>query len=355
MKHKKITFNASSISLDMSQSGDHLDLFLIGCVGDWGNDIETVLYRMRQLPNLKTIDVYINSIGGSFYDGLPIFNLLQMHPAFVTTKVIGYACSMASVIMLAANEVQAAKNAVIMIHRAQGACWGDADGMMKAAEILATHEMAVMPEYTKRLKLSDAEVIALLAAETWYTSQAAFDAGLIDTIIDPIADIPFASNTGVELPDPEDDDELIAENSAQYALTNYKNIPPAVKQKLESVGLQKTTPKPSFMASLFSKKTTSKPEPDEIDMTKEELDARLKASGDELVGKVAEMLKPLLPQAEEPQSELAKLSAEFSAYKKDTDDKLAAMQAIIDNARLQSDEMDIDPSAGGVTGEGDKW
>jgi len=357
--NNKIALSKPSISMDLSQNGQHLDLFLIGCVGDWGNDIESFLYRIRQMPNLLTIDVYINSLGGSFFDGLPIFNLLQMHTAYVTTKVIGYACSMASVIMLAGDEVQAAQNAIIMIHRAQGVCFGDADDMDKMSEILSVHEQAVIPEYAARLGVSSDEVLTLLQEETWYDSQKALDDGLIDTIIDSM-DVQNAGNP-LPLPESDNEDDLLTENAAKYALEHYKNIPVDIKQKLESATGVKA--KPSFLQKLFTgKKQKPKPVPsnalltEDIDMTKEELQAAMQASNEKLLADVAKMLKP--DPAEPVSNELEEFKAEMAALKTtnaDLTEKVTALTDTISAAMQKSDAVDFDLNAGAVTSDEEKY
>lgn len=160
----------------------HADINIIGVIG-WHVWINKFIYDLEEAGELSTIKVRINSIGGSFYDGLPIFNLLKEHPAHVTTCNIGYALSMGSVLLLAGDTIEMAENAILMIHRAQGFAWGDAKKFRKQAEILETHENAsLMPIYTNRLNKNESEVLELLQDETWYTAKQAKDAGLIDVI-----------------------------------------------------------------------------------------------------------------------------------------------------------------------------
>jgi ATP-dependent protease ClpP protease subunit len=363
----------SGITMDISSNGQHLDLFLIGYIGDWGNNIEDFLYRIRQLPNLTTIDVYINSLGGSFFDGLPIFNLLKMHTATVTTKIIGYACSMASVIMLAGDEVQATQNAIIMIHRAQGFCMGDADDMQKMADILIVHENAVIPEYAKRMGITDADVLALLEAETWFTSQDAMNAKLIDTIIDTIDLESLPPNTALPLPNPdEDDDEIITENEARYALEHYKNIPSNVKHHLQLATSAKQ--KPTFFQKLFKgnkvkpkPSNQSKPILDDIDMTKDELQAELTANNEKLLAKLAKKqedsviltAEPLKPDAlESLKTELAELKTSLESLKTENaslSKQVETLNKTVSVAMKDTDAMDLDVSAGGITSDNEKW
>lgn len=351
-------------------NGQHLDLFLIGYVGDWGNSVEDFLYRIRQMQNLQTIDVYINSLGGCFEDGLPIYNILKLHPAYVTTKVIGYACSMASVIMLAGDKVQASQNSIIMIHRAQGVTWGDADDMTKMAEILVVHENSVMPRYMERMKKTAAEVLALLKAETWYNSQPALDAGLIDEIIDAV-DI----STGEAIPAESDDNEedAITTNAAKYALEHYRNIPAELKSRLEKVtGTRKEKTLLSKFLNFIGKEAPQmlideppvNPSQDDIDMTEEQLKAYMAESNKLLLAAVAEMIKPPENAGKtegDKDTEIADLKNKIAAMETkltavdDLTAKVGTLSDIIAEAGLSSDAVDFDASAGFVDEDKERW
>lgn len=173
-------------SLAVNKSTKHADLYLYGVIGGYYVNIQSFLADLRNAGNVDTITVYLNTFGGTFYDGLPIFNTLKQHPAQVTVKVMGYALSMGSVIMLAADTVEMAENALVMIHRAQGGAWGDAKELRKMATVLEKHEAAIIPSYLHRMSISEAELQTLLQDETWYTAAEAKAAGLIDTITDKI-------------------------------------------------------------------------------------------------------------------------------------------------------------------------
>ena len=86
-----------------------------------------------------------------------------------------------------------------MIHRAQGFTYGDASDHTKTAQVLQTHENAVIPDYMRKLGKTDKQVRDLLQAETWYTAAEAKAAGLVDVItgqVDTSAAIDKAGATG---------------------------------------------------------------------------------------------------------------------------------------------------------------
>lgn len=212
-------FSTHTPRLEASSNGEHADLYLYGVIGDWwdGNTIEDILNRLESKPNLKTITVYLSSIGGGFFDGLPIYNTLQQHNAHVTVKIMGYAVSMASVIMLAANHIEIAQNGLIMIHRAQGWQSGDADEMRKHADVLEKHEQAIIPRYAERMSLDKEAVLELLKAETWYTADEAQEAGLVDAITDAVDLDQQNKNTKTN-------------NQWQTIVNSYKHPPPEFNQ-----------------------------------------------------------------------------------------------------------------------------
>ena len=168
--------------LTSNQAAKHVDIYLYGVIGSYRVNARKFLADLQAAGDVTSITVYLNTVGGSFYDGLPIYNTLKQHKAHVTIKVMGYALSMGSVIMLAGNTIEAAENSLIMIHRAQGFVFGDAEAMTKMADILQKHEAGITPEYMRRMNKTASEVQTLLKAETWFTASEAKAAGLIDTI-----------------------------------------------------------------------------------------------------------------------------------------------------------------------------
>lgn len=200
-------------NIAVNSASRHADIYLYGVIGGWNANIQQFLMDVQNAGDVATMTVYLNTVGGSFYDGLPIYNTLKQHKAHITVKVMGYALSMGSVIMLAGDVIEAAENSLIMIHRAQGEFWGSAEDMQRGAEILIKHEQAILPEYMRRMGKSANQVQALLNAETWYTAAEAKAAGLVDTITQPITpDLTTATNNA---------------ESWAYASQHFRNIHPS--------------------------------------------------------------------------------------------------------------------------------
>lgn len=105
---------------------------------DVANSIIAQLLVLDSENPEKDITLYINSPGGSIYDGLAIYDTMQLIRADVSTVCVGEACSMAAVLLAAGAKGKrfALKNSRVMIHQSAGGKRGQArDLEIYAAEI----------------------------------------------------------------------------------------------------------------------------------------------------------------------------------------------------------------------------
>ena len=72
------------------------------------NSAEHFREELAKHPDVSRIEIYINSYGGSVFEGTAIYNQLKRHPARKVVHVDGFACSIASVIAMAGDEGGAA-------------------------------------------------------------------------------------------------------------------------------------------------------------------------------------------------------------------------------------------------------
>lgn len=128
------------------------------------------------------LNVEINSPGGNVWDGLAIYNMLRGRQAPVTTKVVGVAASIASIIALAGDTVEIADAALMMIHDPSGLAAGTSDDMRKMADALDQHATILAGVYEKKTGKTASAIRAAMKAETWFTSAEAIDFGLADSI-----------------------------------------------------------------------------------------------------------------------------------------------------------------------------
>ena len=185
-----------------------LDLYIYGDVeGDyidwWTWDLvesETSANKFRtelsQHPDVSQINIYINSYGGSVFEGTAIYNQLKRHPAHKTVYVDGFACSIASVIAMEGDEVVMPRNALMMVHNMWMGVSGNSDELRKAADDLETINAAGRQAYLVKSggKLDEAKLVELMDAESWLTAAQCIEFGLADRYADQDADMSNAAN-----------------------------------------------------------------------------------------------------------------------------------------------------------------
>lgn len=148
-----------------------------------GKQFSDVLNEVGNGPLL----VEINSPGGNVWDGLSIYNQLRGRRAPVTTRVVGIAASIASIIALAGDKVEMADAALMMIHDPSGMASGTSEDMRKMADALDQHAEVLVSVYAKKTGRSSESIRAAMKAETWFTTAEAIQFGLVDKPIKQIA------------------------------------------------------------------------------------------------------------------------------------------------------------------------
>lgn len=138
--------------------------------------------EINKLGQVDTINLHINSPGGSVFDGVAIYNTLKNHPARIEVDVDGIAASIASVIAMAGNEIRMAANALMMIHDPMGMAMGDSGEMRKTADLLDQIKGVIVDTYAKRTGQTVAKLSAMMDEETWITASEAADLGFADVV-----------------------------------------------------------------------------------------------------------------------------------------------------------------------------
>ncbi len=172
------------------------DIHIIDFIGDWIDELINEIYSIKatltakafvdllsKLPDaVKTIRVHINSPGGDVFAAVNIANALREQQTSkaraVETIVEGLAASAASIIMMAGQKVTMADNALVMVHNPWTIAVGNSADMRKSADTLDTIRKAIVATYQWHSSLKDAEIIALMDAETWMSADEAIANGL---------------------------------------------------------------------------------------------------------------------------------------------------------------------------------
>ena len=184
-----------------------LQLYIYGDVEgdgwDWwtGEKVEsdTSAEHFRQVlaewPDVETIEIYINSYGGEVFEGTAIYNQLKRHKARKLVFVDGFACSIASVIAMAGDEVVMPRNTMMMIHNMWMCACGNARELRKAADDLDVINAAGRQAYLQKAgdKLSEEELVRLMDEASWLSAEDCVRLGLADRFADEDADLDEAA------------------------------------------------------------------------------------------------------------------------------------------------------------------
>lgn len=161
-------------------------VFLVGPVTDETASliVAQMLFLESENPD-KDIFFYINSPGGSVYDGLAIYDTMQFVKPQVSTLCTGFAASMGSFLLAAGAKGKrfALPNARIMIHQPSGGNQGTAaDIEIQAREMLFQRE-----RLNQMLAERTGQPIERIAKDTdrdnFMSAAAAKEYGLIDDVL----------------------------------------------------------------------------------------------------------------------------------------------------------------------------
>jgi ATP-dependent protease ClpP protease subunit len=149
---------------------------------DWYGDGWTARKLSAILRNIgdRDIQVNINSPGGDFFEGVAMYSLLRDHKAKVTVRVLGLAASAASVIAMAADDLQISEAGFIMIHNAWAVAVGNRHDFREAADLLEPFDEAMVGLYAARTGKPKTTVQTWMDKETWFSADRALSEGMAD-------------------------------------------------------------------------------------------------------------------------------------------------------------------------------
>lgn len=189
--------------LKQSANPDVLEMYLYGDVEgdyfDWwrGVDVESETSanhfrnELAKYPDVSQINIYINSYGGSVFEGTAIYNQLKRHPAQKHVYIDGFACSVAATIAMCGDKVIMPRNTMMMIHNAWNIVAGNSAQLRKAADDLDTINEGNRQAYLQKAgdKITEDKLIQLLDAETWLTAEQCIEYGFADEYAEQEADM----------------------------------------------------------------------------------------------------------------------------------------------------------------------
>ena len=168
--------NATETSEDLYIYGD----IVSENVPDWDGNIDENAVDLKMFKDKtaalgagKTLNIYINSGGGSVFAASAMISMIKRardKGARVIAYVDGYAASAASFFPMAADETHLYRNSMIMIHKPMSCLLGyyNATELIRCADALNAIEKGVMMSlYMDRAKITEQKLRNMIAAETW--------------------------------------------------------------------------------------------------------------------------------------------------------------------------------------------
>lgn len=174
-------FNIEAPRYIRNVSDEEADIFLFDQIGGGGISGQEFADEIKMLNEfgVKTINVHINSGGGSVIDGFSIFSAITSSKATIHTINVGIAGSMAGVILLAGDKVSMVDFAKVMVHNVSGSKDPD-ENEQKAIDALQDAITIILTNRTKKGKKALTE---MMNVETWLNAKQAKEMGFVDEII----------------------------------------------------------------------------------------------------------------------------------------------------------------------------
>lgn len=198
----------------LAVDGDETVIYLYDIIvaddltAEWGGGV-SAQSLVPQIRNIKTgtIRLRINSPGGDVPAAQAIVAAIRDTGAKVIASIDGIAASAATLVAIAADEVEISDGALYMIHCAHSFCYGNAGDLRETAALLDKADGIIAGQYASKTGQPADEVMALMVAETWFTAQEAVEAGLVDRITPAVKakskwDLSAYANAPQQAPDP---------------------------------------------------------------------------------------------------------------------------------------------------------
>jgi len=264
--------------------------------GDIGDSVtaETFIAELEALGDVPEVCVRINSDGGSFTDGIAIYNALKRHNAKVITVVDGAAFSAASYIAMAGDEREMASNAMMMIHGAMvDVGTGTEQEYKENLELIQGANQSMAKTYAEITGKPTEETTLMLGKNNWMTADKAMSEGFV-TKIGTANDLAAVATTRILSSILQPGVELRLQPGDQIAAMETEDMPETKPKAATLKQLKAISNNAEFIVKAMEEEM---PEPDamrayirSMEEENEELKSRITAMEEEIAnGKLAAM------------------------------------------------------------------
>lgn len=160
---------------------------------DWcasSQDIDLTDFKdaLSKLKSNTTLNMYVNSPGGSVFASSTMASMLQRMKETKNIKIVSYidglCASATSFLIMVSDEIKLYTNSMLMVHKPMSMAWGNANDMQKEIDTLnSIEENVMMPLYMKKAKVDEETIRNLIEVESWLSAKEVdnyFNVDLID-------------------------------------------------------------------------------------------------------------------------------------------------------------------------------
>jgi ATP-dependent Clp protease protease subunit len=149
------------------------------------NIITAQLLFLNTMDPNRDISLYINSPGGSVYDGNSIYDTMQYISNDVSTICTGMAASMGAILLSSGtkNKRFALPHSRVMIHQPLGGARGQASDMQIVVEEINKIKKELYDILSKNTGKSPKTIEKDADRDKWFKGEEAVSYGLIDSIL----------------------------------------------------------------------------------------------------------------------------------------------------------------------------
>lgn len=178
------------------ETPNSIDLYIKGMIesdDNWikeyyGEQYTTENKFIRELDKYKnkdTINIYINSIGGSVFAACGIYSKLKRCSSKINCYVDGIAASAATIILMAADVVYMPVNSLLMIHDPTTVLYGNysKEELESNTQALDKIKESIVESYLLKVKISKEELYEMMSKETWITAKEAAEMGFANVVL----------------------------------------------------------------------------------------------------------------------------------------------------------------------------
>lgn len=194
----------------------YYDVFILDEIGGYGISAKNFIRDLAEI-NADVINLHVDSVGGSITDGIAMYNFLRAKDAQVDVYIEGMAGSIASIIILAGDNVYIPENASVFTHlpMLSELEYPNRKDLQEGIEQLAKFEQVLANIYMKHTGADADTVKKWMEQDTFFFGQEAVDAGLATAVVDKV--------------------EMVARINDILKTPLFASIPQEVGEKLEQI------------------------------------------------------------------------------------------------------------------------